>query len=80
MCVLFLYVSHETLGVVSMKKYMDIAIKEAKKALKQGDVPVGAVIVYNGKIIAKSYNKKQKKGIATRHAEIETIEKACKKL
>lgn len=59
---------------------MNIAIKEAKKALKQGDVPVGAVIVYNDKIIAKARNKKEKKGIATRHAEIEVIEKACKKL
>ena len=63
-----------------MKKYMEIAIKEAEKALKQGDVPVGAVIVQNDKVIAKSYNKKQKKDIATRHAEIEVIEKACKKL
>lgn len=63
-----------------MKKYMEMAVNEAKKALKQGDVPVGAVIVYNNKVIAKSYNKKEKKGIATRHAEIEVIEKACKKL
>lgn len=63
-----------------MKKYMEFAIKEAKKALKQGDVPVGAVIVCNGRVIAKSYNKKEKKGISTRHAEIEVIEKACKKL
>lgn len=63
-----------------MQKYMEMAIKQAEKALKQGDVPVGAIIVKNDKIIAKAYNKKQKKKIATRHAEIEVIEKACKKL
>ena len=63
-----------------MEKYMEIAIKQAEKAYKNGDVPVGAVIVKNNKIIAKGYNKKQKKHISTRHAEIEVIEKACKKL
>lgn len=63
-----------------MEKYMKIAIKEAKKALKKGDVPVGAVLVYKGKVIAKSHNKKQINQIATRHAEINAIEKTCKKL
>ncbi|MBE6138637.1 MAG: nucleoside deaminase [Firmicutes bacterium] len=63
-----------------MEKYMKLAIKEAKKAQKHGDVPVGAIIVRNGKIIAKGHNKKEKKQIVTRHAEIEVIEKACKKL
>lgn len=62
-----------------MEKYMEIAIKLAKKAYKRGDVPVGAIIVRNGKIISKAYNKKEKKKIASRHAEIEAIEKACKK-
>ena len=81
MCVLFLYVPRETLeSVIIMEKYMKLALKQAKKALKQKDVPVGAVIVRNNKIIAKAYNKKEKKGVATRHAEIEVIEKACKKL
>lgn len=63
-----------------IEKYMKIAIKEAYKAYKNGDVPVGAVILKNNKIIAKSYNKRQKKNISTRHAEIDVIEKACKKL
>ena len=63
-----------------MEKYMVIALKEAKKAEKYGDVPVGAVIVKNNKVIAKGHNKKEKKKIVTRHAEIEVIEKACKKL
>ena len=62
-----------------MDKYMEIALKEAKKALKTDDVPVGAVIVENGKIIAKAHNTKEKKKIVTRHAEINAVEKACKK-
>ena len=63
-----------------IEKYMNIAIQEANKAFKHGDVPVGAIIVKNNKIISKAYNKKQKKHISTRHAEIEAIEKACKRL
>ena len=63
-----------------MEKYMKIALKEAMKAEKHGDVPIGAVIVRNSKIIAKGHNKKEKKQMVTRHAEIEAVEKACKKL
>ena len=62
-----------------MEKYMDYAIKEAKRSLKTDDVPVGAVIVENDIIIAKSHNTKEKKNKVTRHAEINAIEKACKK-
>ena len=58
---------------------MKIAINEAKKAFKKNEVPVGAVIVKNGKIIAKAYNKKESSNIATSHAEILAINKACKK-
>ena len=60
--------------------YMNIAIKQAKKALRKGEVPVGAVIVKDGKIICKSYNKKEKRRNATQHAEIIAITKASKKL
>lgn len=63
-----------------MDKYIELAIKEAKKAQKQGDVPVGAIIVKNNKVIAKAYNKKEKNKDATEHAEILAIRKACKKL
>jgi len=63
----------------NMDKYMEIAFKEAKKALKTDDVPVGAVIVEKGKIIAKAHNTKEKKKLVTRHAEINAVEKACKK-
>lgn len=64
----------------NMEKYMKIAIIEAKKAEKNGDVPIGAVIVKDNKIIAKAHNKKENKNIATYHAEILAINKACKKL
>ncbi len=63
-----------------MKKYMQLAYNEALKAYKNGDVPIGAIIIKNNKIIAKSYNKKEKNNNAILHAEIDAINKACKKL
>ena len=60
--------------------YMNIAIKEAKKAYKNGEVPVGAIITKNNKIISKAFNKKEKTKNVTKHAEIIAISKACKKL
>lgn len=60
--------------------YMNAAIKQANKALKKGEVPVGAVIVKDKKIIAKAYNKKETKQDLTMHAEIIAISKACKKI
>ena len=60
--------------------YMNIALKEAKKALKYNEIPVGAVIVKNNKIISKGYNKREKTKNVTQHAEIIAITKACKKI
>ncbi len=60
--------------------FMKEALKEAEKAYKKLEVPVGAVIVKDGKIIAKAYNQKEEKKSPTKHAEIIAIEKACKKL
>ena len=60
--------------------YMNIAIKEAKKAYKQEEVPVGAVIIKNNRVIAKAYNKKEKNKNVIKHAEIIAISKACKKM
>lgn len=60
--------------------YMKIALEQAKKALKKGEVPVGAIIVKDNKIISKAYNKKEKSVDATKHAELIAISKACKKL
>ena len=59
---------------------MKIALKEANKAYKKGEIPVGAIIVKNGKIISKAHNMKENKHVTTYHAEILAINKACKKL
>ena len=63
-----------------MEKYMNEALKEANKALKKGEVPIGCVIVKKNKIISRGYNKKESSKYATAHAEIIAINKACKKL
>ena len=60
--------------------YMLSALQEAKKAYKKGEVPIGAVIVKNEKIIARAYNLREKRRDATAHAEILAIQRACKKL
>ena len=60
--------------------YMKIALKEAEKAYNELEVPVGAIIVKDGKIIARAYNEKEKKHDTTKHAEILAIQKASKKL
>ena len=62
------------------EKFMHEAIKEAKKAYKKLEVPVGCVIVKNGEIIAKAHNLKETKKDTTKHAEIIAIQKASKKL
>ena len=62
------------------EKFMKEALKEAKKAYEKLEVPVGAVIVKNGKIIARAHNLKETKKDTTKHAEILAIEKASKKL
>ncbi len=63
-----------------MEKYIQVAYKEALKAYKKNEIPVGAVIVKNNKIIAKSHNNRQKKHTILGHAEINVILKAEKKL
>ncbi|HIS38727.1 MAG TPA: nucleoside deaminase [Candidatus Onthousia faecavium] len=60
--------------------YMKSAIKEAYKAYKNNEVPVGAVIVKNDKIISKAYNRKEERCCVIEHAEINAIIKASKKL
>lgn len=63
-----------------MKDFMKETIKLAKKAYSLGEVPIGVVIVCDGKIIARGYNKREKSQSALNHAEIIAIDKACKKL
>ena len=61
-------------------EFMQIALKEAKKAYDKLEIPVGAVIVKNGEVIAKAHNLKETKFDTTKHAEILAIQKASKKL
>lgn len=60
-------------------KFMNQAIKEALKAESKDEVPIGCVIVKNGKIIARGHNLRETKKNSLAHAEIIAIEKACKK-
>lgn len=62
------------------EKFMKEALKEAKKAYKKLEIPVGAIIVKNGEIIARAHNIKEEKKDTTKHAEIIAIQKASKKL
>lgn len=61
-------------------KFMKAALKQAKLALKYGEVPIGAVVVYEGRIIGRGYNRRLKTQLASAHAEMIAIDKACKKL
>ena len=66
---------------ISMKnEFMLKALENAKIAFENGDVPVGAVIVKDGEIIAEAYNQREVSSKATAHAEILAIERACEKL
>ena len=62
------------------EKFMKEALKQAQKAYDKLEVPVGAVIVKDGKIIARAYNQKEEKQDTTNHAEILAIKKASQKL
>lgn len=57
--------------------YMNLALDEAKKARELNEVPIGCVIIQNDKVIAKAYNRKTLDNVATYHAEVLAIEKAC---
>lgn len=60
--------------------FMNEALKEAKKAYKKDETPVGAVIVKDGRVIARGHNERETKEDSTLHAEMTAIRKACKKL
>lgn len=60
------------------EKYMKEALKEANKAYKLGEVPIGCVIVYGGKIIGRGYNRRNTDKTTLAHAEISAIKKASK--
>ena len=61
------------------EKFMRAAIRAAKCGLKYGEVPIGAVIVYEDKVVSRGYNRRAKLQLASAHAEMTAIDKACKK-
>lgn len=62
------------------EKYMKEALKQAKKAYKLGEVPIGCVIVYRGEIIGRGYNRRNTDKNTLAHAEITAINKASRKI
>ena len=67
-------------GKIMKEKFMKEALKQAEKAYKKLEVPVGAVIVKDNKIIARAYNQKEEKNDTTNHAEIMAINSRIKKV
>jgi tRNA(adenine34) deaminase len=68
------------IGLSEDEKFMRAALREAKKAQKLDEVPIGCVIVYDGQIIARGYNRRNKDCSTLAHAEMTAIRKASKKL
>lgn len=66
--------------MLEKERFMKEALKEAKKAYEKEEIPVGAVIVKDGKIISRGHNLKESKFSSISHAEINAIQKANKKL
>jgi cytosine deaminase len=59
-----------------MDKFLEAAIAEAKKGMAEGGIPIGSVLVIDGKIAARGYNKRVQKGSAVLHAEMDCLENA----
>jgi creatinine deaminase len=59
-----------------MDEFMQAAIEEARKGLKEGGIPIGSVLVRGGKIIGRGHNRRVQKGSATLHAEMDCLENA----
>lgn len=66
--------------VMKHEYYMNIALAEAKIAAQQGEVPVGAVLVLDGEVVAQAHNQRETTHDATAHAEVLAIRQACAKL
>ena len=62
------------------EKFMKLAVRQALIAKEKDEVPIGAVIVKDGNVVARAHNLMEKTQLATAHAEILAINKACKKL
>lgn len=66
--------------MTEQEKFMKAALKLAHKAAEEGEVPVGCVVVCDGKIVGRGRNRRETKKTALGHAELEAIGKACRKL
>jgi len=62
------------------ERYMTVALEEAQKAFDEEEIPIGAIIVLNDKIIAQSHNTNRQSNDPTAHAEIKVIQEAAKKI
>jgi tRNA(adenine34) deaminase len=62
------------------ERWMDAALREAAKAQRKGEVPIGAVVVRGDRIVGRGHNKIESRGCATAHAELIALESASKKL
>ncbi|MDN7243847.1 tRNA adenosine(34) deaminase TadA [Planococcus sp. N028] len=67
-------------GIEQDQYYMELAIEEAEKAAAKGEVPIGAVIVHDGKVIARAHNLRETTQNAVTHAELLVIQEACSQL
>jgi len=67
-------------GIEQDQYYMGLAIEEAQKAAAKGEVPIGAVIVHNNKVIARAHNLRETTQNAVTHAELLAIQEACNQL
>ncbi len=59
-----------------MDKFMEAAIEEAKRGIAEGGIPIGSVLVIDGKIVARGHNQRVQKGSAVLHAEMDCLENA----
>ena len=73
-------IGHRVTDMEEKIRFMKEALRRAKKGLAQGEVPVGAVVVCEGKIVGSGYNRRTKTQMASSHAEMYAIDRACKKL
>lgn len=67
-------------GMEQDRLYMQLAIEEAEKAGAKGEVPIGAVIVHEGEVIARAHNLRETTQNAVTHAELLAIQEACQKM
>ena len=73
----FIFVARETNGMNEHEKYMTLALREARKAARIGETPIGAVIVKDGKVIGRGYNRVESGKDPTLHAELIAIRRAA---